>query len=355
MDLLAAADLFAARSHAEQVRKGTGRPYIEHPRDVASLLAEAGASAAVVAAGLLHDTVEDTAATAAEVEAAFGSEIAGLVAAVSEDKSRSWEERKRHGVRQLATAPEEILLLTAADKLSNARALVADGEGVWARFNRPYGYQRRYYRAATRELERRAGESEPLAQLVGDLREVVDSLFPPDPPLAIDELVVAVHGRSTGLDSHIHGERHWLCVGATGLELCEREPLADPLVVLCFALLHDAMRVNDGGDPDHGRRAAVLARALEADGLLPLARFQLDELEDALARHADGEVTSRPTTGACWDADRLHLPRVGTTPRPELLSGPIGNLELAIARAGAVREQPPGWVELHAAVRARFG
>jgi hypothetical protein len=346
-----AADRFAERSHRGHLRKGTEQPYVEHPREVARLLADAGAGEEVVVAGLLHDTVEDTGVTVAELREAFGPRVAGLVAAVSEDKTRSWEERKRHTVAKLASAPEDVLLLTAADKLANARAIRADGDGVWARFNRPYPLQRRYYRAAARALERRVADG-PLAVLVAALRTAVDEAFPPDDSLPLERLLAAVHAEATGAFSAIHGEEHWLCVAATGLELLEPEPLADPLVVLCFGLLHDTMRLNDGRDPDHGRRAAGFARELDAAGLLPLERFQLSELDDALTRHADGQRSELPTTGVCWDADRLHLPRVGTAPRRELLSSPLADLPAAVRRAAELRGRRLRWDELHAAALA---
>jgi HD domain-containing protein len=346
--VIEAADRFAERSHTGHVRKGTDRPYVEHPREVARLLADAGAGDDVVAAGLLHDTVEDTGVTVAELREAFGPRVASLVAAVSEDKSRSWEERKRHTITKLASASEDVLLLTAADKLANAGAIGADGDDVWERFNRPFPLQRRYYRAATRALERRANGG-ALAVLVTALRATVDEAFPPPPPLQLDRLLDTVHADATGAFSPIHGEEHWLCVAATGLELLETEPLADPLVVFCFGLLHDTMRLNDSRDPDHGRRAARLALELHDDGLLPLDAFQLAELEDALARHADGERSELPTTGVCWDADRLHLPRVGTTPRRELLSTPIADLRGAVCRAAELRTTRLHWPELYAA------
>jgi len=79
-------------------------------------------------------------------------------------------------------------------------------------------------------------------------------------------LLDAVLSRSTGKDSHIHGPTHWAGVAAAGLCLLDTTPGADPLVVMLFALLHDSMRETDGPDPEHGARAAKLARELrEAD------------------------------------------------------------------------------------------
>jgi uncharacterized protein len=139
-------------------------------------------------------------------------------------------------------------------------------------------------------------------------------------PFALDPLLAAVRERSTGIDSHIHGELHWRTVGANGLWLARSHEGIDTQVVFLFALLHDTMRLNDGHDPEHGRRAAVFAGELHADELLRIATPQLDLLLHACAEHADGTVSTDPTVGACWDADRLDLPRVGITPRPELFS-----------------------------------
>ena len=76
---------------------------------------------------------------------------------------------------------------------------------------------------------------------------------------------------------------------------------------------------NEDFDPEHGPRAASLIRELEAEGALPLTSDRVDLLATAVALHADGQVSADPTIGVCWDADRLHLPRVGIDPDPSLL------------------------------------
>jgi hypothetical protein len=80
------------------------------------------------------------------------------------------------------------------------------------------------------------------------------------------------------------------------------------------------MREHDGRDPAHGPRAAALARRLADAGLLPLEDAQLEALGEACELHADGLVTDDPVLGACWDADRLDLWRVGHIVDPGLLS-----------------------------------
>ena len=97
MDLFSRAAYFAAIAHRAQKRKGPlAPPYIEHPLEVASLLAAEGGitDPEVLAAGVLHDTVEDTATTPADLVAAFGDRVASLVAEVTDDKSLPKEERK---------------------------------------------------------------------------------------------------------------------------------------------------------------------------------------------------------------------------------------------------------------------
>jgi hypothetical protein len=99
----------AAAAHRGQVRKGSGRPYILHPVAVAQLLVEAGCGNEVVAAGLLHDTLEDTSLTLGELRGWFGGKVASIVAGCSEPhKSVPWEQRKGHTLKILKTAPWEV-------------------------------------------------------------------------------------------------------------------------------------------------------------------------------------------------------------------------------------------------------
>jgi uncharacterized protein len=130
--------------------------------------------------------------------------------------------------------------------------------------------------------------------------------------------LAAVLAVSTSHTSRLHGLAHWEQVGQNGLALAAETEGADAEVVLLFALFHDSMRLNDGYDPDHGRRGSGLARELA--NLVPLERGRLDLLCAACDDHADGLVSGDPTIGACWDADRLDLPRVGIRLDPGLLS-----------------------------------
>lgn len=122
--VLSAAD-FAAHAHRAQRDKGPAAgPYVNHVIEVARLLAEAGAPLPVVLAGLLHDTIEDTGVTEAELAEKFGAEVAALVAEVTDDKALPKAERK---ALQVAKAPHKSAgakMIKLADKTSNLRRLV---------------------------------------------------------------------------------------------------------------------------------------------------------------------------------------------------------------------------------------
>jgi uncharacterized protein len=118
----------------------------------------------------------------------------------------------------------------------------------------------------------------------------------------------------------VHGPAHWLRVRANGEALAAATHGADFEVVQLFALLHDSRRVNEHTDPQHGARAADLARELASQGLLPIKGRRVLVLAAACARHELGEISDHPTIGCCWDADRLELSRLHRRPKPELLS-----------------------------------
>lgn len=136
-------------------------------------------------------------------------------------------------------------------------------------------------------------------------------------PVAATVLRCIVQGYDLGLMG-IHGLPHWGRVLENGRRLAQPAG-ADPLVVDLFALFHDARRTNENRDPGHGARGADLARQLRSS-LPPLTDSQFELLCDACDHHTDGQVTSDPTIGMCWDADRLDLWRVGISPTEKLLS-----------------------------------
>jgi hypothetical protein len=115
---------YAQQAHAGQRRKADGAAFILHPFEVASLLADAGAPDHLIAAGALHDVLEKTGATQADLRERFGDRIAALVSAVSENEGIAGYSTRKAALRdQVASAGEEALTLFAADKISKAREL----------------------------------------------------------------------------------------------------------------------------------------------------------------------------------------------------------------------------------------
>lgn len=128
-----AADL-AARRHAGQSRKGAARePYVNHLAEVAALLAQTSgkADAELIAAGWLHDAVEDTATGQEELERLFGRRVAALVAEVTDDKSLPKAERKRRQVENAPGKSPAAKAIKIADKISNLRSLAASPPEDW--------------------------------------------------------------------------------------------------------------------------------------------------------------------------------------------------------------------------------
>lgn len=116
----------------------------------------------------------------------------------------------------------------------------------------------------------------------------------------------------------IHGIEHWARVRLNGI-LLSRLTGADVVVVVHFAFLHDARRLNDGDDPEHGPRAAVFAGSLLGTHLF-LDDKQMMQLTTACKGHTSELFSDDITVATCWDADRLDLGRVGIVPDPLRLS-----------------------------------
>ena len=149
---------FAGIKHARQKRKGTNIPYIVHPMEVMQILTENGCSEDVVIAGLLHDTVEDTDTTISEIRKSFGNAVAELVAFESEDKSKTWEQRKQATIDRLANCDKDLAICCLADKLSNIRAIYKDynsiGDNLWCRFNKGKDQVGWYYKSIVQATKR---------------------------------------------------------------------------------------------------------------------------------------------------------------------------------------------------------
>lgn len=130
---------FAKKAHEGQFRKGTKRPYIVHPIEVGEIVASMTEDEEVISAAVLHDTIEDCPGVTQRILAqTFSERVASMVAQESEDKSRTWMERKTATIEHLRTAPREVQMIGLADKLSNMRDIDRDypvvGEELWKRF-----------------------------------------------------------------------------------------------------------------------------------------------------------------------------------------------------------------------------
>ncbi len=190
-----AAFLYAHRLHGEQRRKGTGIPFLAHVMAVAALVLEHGGDEDQAVAALLHDTVEDHprgGRTSAEIREQFGARAHEIVLALTDSDPEApdgaakapWRARKEAYLRHLAGVPADVLLVAAADKLHNARAILEDyreaGDAIWSRFAAGKDDQRWYYAqlvAALREASGGAHERliEELTRTVGALETLIAS------------------------------------------------------------------------------------------------------------------------------------------------------------------------------------
>jgi len=143
--LISRALLFAEKAHRGTFRKGTNIPYIVHPVEAALIVASLSSEPELIAAALLHDTVEDTAVTLDELRREFGDRVADLVADETVVDNceicthDSWHSRKEETLRHLASASTDAKLVAIGDKLANMRAIYRDyrelGDKLWDRFN----------------------------------------------------------------------------------------------------------------------------------------------------------------------------------------------------------------------------
>jgi guanosine-3',5'-bis(diphosphate) 3'-pyrophosphohydrolase len=116
---------FAAQAHAQQRRKGSGEPYVNHLIDVAELLVRVAGieDEDVLAAAVLHDVVEDTSVSSDDVEVEFGPRVRALVDALTDDKELPKDERKRLQIEHMRHATPEVRMIKLADHCSNIATL----------------------------------------------------------------------------------------------------------------------------------------------------------------------------------------------------------------------------------------
>jgi (p)ppGpp synthase/HD superfamily hydrolase len=181
--------LYATHVHGGQTRKGTGTPYIAHLLAVAATVLEYGGDEDLAIAGLLHDSVEDQGGKARleDVRNRFGERVARVVEACSDsladtgagERKAGWQERKDKYLAHLKTADEDILRVSLADKVHNARAILRDlrkpeiGEKIWSRFSQPKERTLRYYTSLAEIFrKKRPGQlAEELGEIVAVLKK----------------------------------------------------------------------------------------------------------------------------------------------------------------------------------------
>lgn len=172
----------AAQMHATQTRKSTQIPYVSHLLGACAIALEHGADEDEAIAALLHDSIEDVEPTD-QVRATiawFGPRVLAIVEGCTDadvHPKPPWRERKEAYLRHLASADASTVLVSAADKLHNARTIVSDlhavGAAVWDRFNVPRGETLWYYRALV-DAYRANGHAPPA--LVNELDRTVQEM-----------------------------------------------------------------------------------------------------------------------------------------------------------------------------------
>jgi len=174
---------YAARLHGRQVRKGTPVPYVSHLLAVTAIVLEDGGSEDEAIAALLHDAIEDQGGdpTRQEIRRRFGEKVTAIVDACTDAEvvpKPPWLERKKQYLEHLHAAAPEVIRVSAADKLHNARAILADfrrhGNAVWSRFKGGREGTLWYYRRLV-DVFREAGPSsivEELGRVVSELERL---------------------------------------------------------------------------------------------------------------------------------------------------------------------------------------
>lgn len=143
--LLDRAIVFAVEAHRNTERRGKGFPYIVHPMEAVEIVATITNDQELLAAAILHDTIEDTDVTYEQLKREFGDRIADIVYAESDrfvegvSEENSWHARKQAAITRLAEAPHDAKVVAMGDKLSNMRAIARDykmkGEALWQIFH----------------------------------------------------------------------------------------------------------------------------------------------------------------------------------------------------------------------------
>lgn len=174
------AKMFATMAHKNQRRKLTNEPYISHPIRVAKQLEKCQLPEELICAGYLHDVVEDTPINMEDIEQHFGKRVANIVAAHTEDKSKSWKERKQETIEAVKAGSKEVKYLIVADKLDNlldVQALQSSmGDDVWKEF-RANKEEQQWYNEAIVEHMYEGLEEKDIPAFFHTYEHVVQEVF----------------------------------------------------------------------------------------------------------------------------------------------------------------------------------
>jgi len=172
---------YAAEKHANQTRKASDIPYLGHLLSVAGYVIEAGGTETEAIAALLHDAAEDQGGepTLAEIQQKFGVDVASIVAECSdtfETPKPPWRQRKQRYIDHLPAASDSAVLVSLADKLHNAHAILRDfrahGDELWQRFSVKDPQDHLWYYRSLLEVYAQRLDN----WMVDELREVIDAL-----------------------------------------------------------------------------------------------------------------------------------------------------------------------------------
>ncbi len=177
------AAIFAARKHQGQVRKDREEsPYVTHPLAVAKVIYEVGGvdDLPILIAAILHDTIEDTDTTQAEVREIFGEEVLSFVLEVTDDKSLEKQERKRLQVVHAASLSHPAKIIKLADKLINCQDVLTSPPKDWS-----LERQRNYFQWGADVVDRIRGTNLPLEmafdEILTQAEQALDfKIKPPD-------------------------------------------------------------------------------------------------------------------------------------------------------------------------------
>jgi (p)ppGpp synthase/HD superfamily hydrolase len=172
--------VYAARLHADQLRKGTSVPYLAHLLSVSALVLENGGDEDQAIAALLHDAVEDQGGldTLQDIEQRFGKRVARIVAGCTdsyETPKPAWRSRKEAYIEHLSSTTGDDLLVALADKVHNARTIVSDlkanGEHTWNKFKGGKQGTLWYYSALVNAFDEQSDSG-----LLSELAQLVDQM-----------------------------------------------------------------------------------------------------------------------------------------------------------------------------------